>query len=62
MVPVRMTGRREAVARRMRAAAMAVGEGRTSLGEFSTGPLLSKRRMSCVPVPISTARIRMVIV
>jgi hypothetical protein len=38
---------------------MAVAEGMTSLGEFSTGPEVSRRRMSWVPVPTSTARMRM---
>ena len=35
-----------------------VGIGITSFTLFSIGPDESKTRMSCVPVPISTARMR----
>jgi hypothetical protein len=39
---------------------MTVGEGITILKEFSIVFPLSKSKISCVPVPTSTARIRMV--
>jgi len=35
-----------------------VAEGMTSLTQFSTGPAVSKTRISCVPVPTSRARMR----
>jgi len=54
--PVSSSGRRSAVARRMRPAAICVALGMTIFTLFSTGPLESNSRMSCVPVPISMAR------
>src|SRR3981081_2623421 len=41
----------------MRSAMMTVGLGMTILKQFSMVLPLSKRRISCVPVPTSTARI-----
>ena len=58
MWPVSSTGAPAAVARRIRRWTITVGEGMISWKQFSMLSPLSKSRISCVPVPTSTARIR----
>jgi len=57
--PVSTSGRPSLPARRILRAAISVAEGITILTLFSTGLLESNSRMSCVPVPMSMARMRM---
>src|SRR5258708_37529663 len=59
VTPVNRMGRPRSVARLMRSATITVGDGMTILKQFSIVLPLSKSRISCVPVPTSTARIRM---
>src|SRR4051794_5711286 len=60
MTPVSSTGRLASVALLMRPVAICVAVGIPILMLFSIGPLESKSRLSCVPVPISMARIFMI--
>src|SRR6266568_2350272 len=58
VTPVNNNGCLRSVARLIRSAMMTVGEGMTSLKQFSIVLPLSKSNISCVPVPTSTARMR----
>src|SRR5215468_2969826 len=57
--PVSRTGWPAAVARAMRSPMITVGEGMTMRKQFSIVRSLSKSRISCVPVPTSTASTRL---